>query len=570
MFVQVVPVVRTPAGVDVFDYRLPAGFEARVGDLIRVPFRKQITPALVVALLKTSPVAHKALDAIDSYAGLSFPSSLVELLHWTAARTFTSKPTVLAAWMRQLPKRPTSIAFEAPKPRLTSGSLIAHWNMSASAALVERARVALKENQRVLLITPWKNRVLRYQQQLPGAQGLHSDMADGQAFQAWQAFVTGQTRCLITTRLGAWLSPVSDVVLIDEPENDDHKQDDLAPRYDARLMSAWCSRFAGTQVEGFGLTPPLHTRTIAPTITTPLHVIIRERQGRSSIPMVQADTLLLLKDHDGPRVIIHPIRGVAASLVCRDCGWRAICANCGFGLRAEKTNAVCRQCGKMADLPQDCGSCGGVDLGKAMPGIEQLKQAWQRHEQAERVEWRDQSNESIDPPFPTGALVVITDGSLLGGGFEDVRRTERQCQTFRRLANRVAECHGTLIIQSDEALASSWHSWLTAEGVTAWQERERHDRELFQYPPAKRLVKILVDGTEQEAIHWMEKAKPTIDPNAQWRGPFHIPFRAKSRRERHVLHLIFLTDTTEQQLITQLTPLARSAIIDLDPIAFFH
>ena len=570
MFVQVVPVVRTPTGVDVFDYRLPAGFEAHVGDLIRVPFRKQITPALVVALMPTSPVAHKTLEVIGSYAGISFPSSLVELLHWTAARTFTSKPTVLAAWMRQLPKRPTTIVLEERRSRSLSGTLAAHWKMDAPTALIERARTALKENQRVLLITPWKNRVVRYQQQLPEAQGLHSDMADGQAFQAWQSFVTGQTRCLVTTRLGAWLSPVADLVLIDEPENDDHKQDDLAPRYDARLLAAWCSRFAGTQVEGFGLTPPLHTHAIAPPITVPLRVVIRERQGRSSIPMVQADTLLLLKEHAGPRVIIHPIRGVAASLVCRDCGWRAVCAKCGFGLRAEKTHAVCRQCGKTADLPQDCASCGGVDLGKAMPGIEQLKQAWQKQEAEESVEWRDQSNESIDPPFPEGALVVITEGGLLGGGVEDVRRTERQCQAFRRLANRVAECHGTLIIQSDESLASSWPAWLTTEGITAWQERERQDRGLFQYPPAKRLVKILVDGTEQEATRWMEKTKPTLDANVQWRGPFSIPFRAASRRERQVWHLLLPPDTTEQRLIAQLTPLARSAIIDLDPIAFFR
>lgn len=573
MFVRVVPVLRTPFGVDHFDYRLPPELnDLTVGDLVNVPFRKQTVPAIIVERMATSPYAAKALSVLSRYGHVRFPASLVGLLHWTASRTFTSQPSVLKAWLRNLPKRQPagSERREGTTDRATKGSLDAQWVNDPEASIIRRAESAGQAGKRVLVLAPWIARVNFFQKQLPGSVVLHSGLNDGDAFRAWYGFLTGETRTLITTRLGAWIAPLADEVLLDEPENDDHKQDELAPRYDARLIAAWCAAHAGAVVTSYGLTPPVHSSSDAPAINADLVIHIRHPAGRSSIPMVQGDTMNALRDHDGPRVIIHPIKGLVARFVCRDCGWRATCPHCGFGLSADLSGAVCRACGKKSDPPMHCPSCGGSDLGKSLPGIEKLKQAWNKHEADIAVLWRDLSNEAMDAPFPEHVLVAVTDGSLLGGAGEDMRRRERQCVAFRRLANRVAEAHGRLIIQTEESKTAPWEPWMTSAGMAAFRAEERRERGVFGYPPAVRLVKLIVDADEAKVASWKAMLETRLGKAATFHGPFAIAFRPSSRRQRVIWHAIFPRDTPDADLIRLFQPFAKEALIDLDPIAFFR
>ena len=568
-FVRAIPMIRTPIGVDIFDYHIPEGMSVQAGDLLLAPFRNQRIPVLAREVISESPIADRAKDIIGSYGSIHFSESIVPLLEWTARRTYCSQTTVLKAWLRTLPKRPPTEATTAPVVHSIPGPMSSRWMTGAREHLIERAQQLINDHQRVLIVTPWRTRADTFARALEGSVLLHGDLNDGTAFRSWHRFLAGPA-CLITTRIGAWLAIAADIVLFDEPENDDHKQDEMAPRYDARLMLGWCAKNAGIPIEAYGVTPPLHVHDTGPTIDVPLTIHVRHPHGHARIPMLQMDTVEALREHGGPRTIIHPIRGMAARLRCRDCGWEASCPSCGFFLSAEVTGAHCKQCGKRSELPLACAACHGADLGKSMPGIDRLKLVWQREEPALDVAWRDLSNESMDAPFEEGTMVVVTDASLLGGHSEDIRRRERQCIAFRRLAERVSAAHGSLILQCDERLAEQWPAWLTTDGLAQFQNKEHAERALFRYPPAVRLVKAIVKGTEQKADQFQKNAARACGPSVEIRGPFLVPHTPKSREERRVWHLLFPRETTESVLTEQLTPLARSAIIDLDPIAFFR
>ncbi len=559
-YARVIPVLRTPLGVESFDYQIPIDLHVTAGDLVHVPFRRGKSVALVEEILTDSPFANKALSIIDRYANIHLPLSVIELLDWTAARTLSSKPSVLKAWLRTLPNREPQSMAHLVEEKKNQSSIKAQWITQPQQRLIERARQ--ESEKRVLILTPWKARTELFQRALKNSRVLHSDLNDGDAFRAWFGFMNGETHYLIATRLGAWLAPFADLVLIDEPENDDHKQDELSPRYDARLMLAWCNQHVGISVESFGLTPPLHTNTTGPMIEARVEPIIRHPNGRSNIPMVQADALEKLIEHTGPRIIVHPIRGMSARLLCRDCGWRAVCDRCGFALSAEADRSVCRQCEKKSDLPLACPSCGGVDLGKSTPGIERLKQAWAKHEPNAAVEWCILSNEDTELPIPKNAIILVTDGSLLGGVVEDVRRRERLCVAFRRLADRVACADATLLIQCNEASAGQWTEWLTNKGLATFQDEQRRERQIFVYPPATRLVKMIT----LRPIEFAHKLPKYVVIS----GPFPVKHRSSSRGQRLIYLLRFPPHARETELLQWLTPLASSAIIDLDPVAFFH
>lgn len=574
-FVRVVPVLRTPVGVESFDFAVPNGMDADVGALILVPFRNRPTPALVTETLSRTAFADRIKPAVGTYGNIRFPNATVALLQTVAARTFSSQPTVLKAWLRNLPKRPNRATriTDHGSSNAASSPVLSHWSPTPEDKLIENAKRRLKKNERILILVPWLTRAKRMSTTISGARLYANDLNNGDAFRAWSAFLSGETRCLITTRLGAWIGSCADAILLDEPENDDHKQDELSPRYDARWIAHWCAQRANVDVETFGTTPRLTHRGPSDVpdnqLHVPLIVHVRHPSGKTSIPLIQGDTLEALRIHKGPRVIIHPVRGTYARLVCRDCGWRATCGHCQGDLAPNADEARCRVCGKTASLPLSCPSCQGAHLNKSWPGIATLQEAWKKYEPDLDVAWRDLSNESMDAPFPEHALVVVTDGSLLGGASEDIRRRERRLIAFRRLAGRVASSGGSLLIQCHEDLTYDCHAWLTTEGVEAALERERKERELFGYPPAVRLVKIIIQGNEQAAHAWMDRMRHNLPQEANVRGPFAVRFRPSSRSPRWIWHLAFPPSMGDEQLIPLLRPHARGAILDLDPIAFF-
>ncbi len=572
-FVRVVPAIRTPIGIDGFDFSVPDQLAINIGDLVLVPFRHRPTPALVTETLSQTAFADRIKPISRTYADIRFPQSTVTLLKAVAARTFTSQPTVLKSWLRSPPKRPTPNVKRAwfRVPGSAPHAPLSHWSPNPENDLIQNAEQHLQKNERVLILVPWLTRAKRIHAAIPNARLYTNDLNDGDAFRSWSSFLSGETRCLVATRLGAWIGSFADIILLDEPENDDHKQDELAPRYDARWIAHWCCKHANADVKTFGTTPRLvnHETDLSPILSVSLRVHIRHPSGKTSIPMIQGDTLVALREHEGPRVIIHPVRGTYARLVCRDCGWRAACEHCHGDLAPDIHDTRCRTCGKTAALPLACESCGGTSLNKSWPGLVTLKEAWAKHETDLAVSWRDLSNESMDAPFPKQVLVVVTDGALLGGISEDIRRQERRLIAFRRLASHVAIADGSLIIQCHEDLSNGWADWLTPEGVEAAMERERKERKTFGYPPAIRLVKIITQGDENAAHTWMRGIKDILPPIVSIRGPFAVRFRPSSGSARWIWHIIFPKDIPEARLISLLRPHARGAIIDLDSVAFF-
>lgn len=570
LFAEIIPVMRTPLGIEGFDYRVSAEQNIQVGDLVSIPFRKGKTVGLVATIKSTSPFATKALPIHGTYADIRLSKAVIELLKVTAARTFSSRPSVLKSWLRTLPKRPPTLHIQ-PQTRLTTG-LESTWQTGAWQELIHRA---IKESatKRVLVVTPWVTRAENLLAMIPEAGILHSDLSDGEAFHVWTTFLSQPNGCLITTKIGAWLAGESDLALLDEPEQDDHKQDELAPRYDARRLLLWYAQHKDTRVESIGLTPPLHAQAGAPTIQGKITVHVHHPHGRSTIPLLQANTVTALTEYEGPRIIIHPIQGTSARLSCRDCQWQASCQNCGSGLGANKQGAICRRCHKTFPMPETCPSCGGVDLSRSLPGIDRLQSIWQKALPETQIEWRDTTAKQLERPLPNTPLVVVTETGLLGAG-EDIRRRERQCIAVRRLADRVHQANGHLILQCREDLAPLLERWWTEAGMKDFFEQERQERYTFGYPPAQRLVKIIIKGSEDTAQKWLSKNQQLLKNNrfiqGTWRGPFPAEHQPSSQGQRWIIHLVLPADTSEEHLIHHLTPCAQGAIIDLDPVAFLR
>lgn len=567
-FISVVPAVRTPFGVDCFDYRIPDDADIRIGDLLRVPFRKTATLALVCDRRDTSPFAEKTI-ALTPERLIALGPDTVVLLSATARRTFCSRPTILASWLRTPPARLAPVANASfHDQNVPPAHSVDYFTTARVQSIVQTARQSFGK---VLLITPWQHRADAFAALLR-TTALHADLANGAAWRTWTSFVSSDASLLVTTRIGAWLSAIADTVILDEPENDDHKQDELAPRFDARWMTEEAARERShLTLIRIGTTPPLHIQTQpAPSIDPPLVLEPWQSGSRTDLPGIssaaQAEMESALEDHR-PVIILHPIKGERGRIHCRDCSWTMNCAACGFALTSERDRARCHRCGCATDLPITCPSCGGADLAASRVGKNKLASLVASRYGASVVvadlpEW----HRLRVPPRP---FILLTDLSLVGGHAEDIRRKERLIIAWRRLAASVQQTGGSLYVLGPESLLTEARGWLHEDGFARAWKQEYADRSAFRYPPAHPRIKLLVDGDESIAQQVHERATTLLDSTWTIEGPFPVAYRATTRKPRHILHLIPPASLDPRSLYALLEPLAKDVMIDLDPIAFF-
>ena len=563
---RVIPVMRTPHGVDAFDYASESNYQP--GDAVWIPFRKGKTLGIVLEKTKSSSI-RELKTILGPYADLHFSEDGLALSQWLAKQTFTSLPSIWKSWLRDYPKKPKTTNIRYPTKRKKT-EINATWRLEAKEALINAAKEALEKNERILILTPWKHRAADFASVLDIPQ-FTSELNAGDAYRTWTDFAAGETPGLVTTRVGAWIGQFADHVFLDIPEQDDHKQDELAPRFDARKIALRLAELKRVSVSAFGLNPPLHSDESAPSISVRHEIIIRQRAGYSRIPMIQEIAYQKLLDEDrATAVVFHPIKFELAKLTCRDCGWQPLCKRCDYVLSSHQGQAHCKRCGNNQPMPEQCGKCSSVDLGKSMPGIDRLKRVWNEKHPDIAIEWRGVSAEELDRPLPKKAIVLLTDGDLLAGA-EDIRKNERLCHAFRRLAASVQEAEGSLSIQTSEQSAHLWGPWLTTEGYTKWRTHERKTRELFQYPPSQRVIKVLMDGTQHAIFDWLHRIEKIFGDTISTRGPFEVPFRTKGSSLRFCLHILPKDNRLSEAFLDQLASLITEKMyIDLDPISFFR
>ncbi|MDQ7814864.1 MAG: hypothetical protein RDU25_03630 [Patescibacteria group bacterium] len=570
LFATIVPALRTIPGVEIFDYAIDKKNNLTPGNIIRIPFRKKNIPGLILEIKSESAYAAKAKDIADSTILLDIGNTGCDLLDATAQRTQSSRPSVLTSWIRQIPKRALSFKPTARQLALQGNKIETTFSLDPAKDLIDQAK---QSPGRTLIVVPWISQAQKISVAL-GVPSLDSTTAMAKAWNSLKAFAESTESILVTTKIGAWLASVADTVLVLEPENDDHKQDEMAPRYDARwlISQANLSRHDLT-VRYFSLTPRLGAN-VFPTFEISAD-IIREpitKASRSDIRGISSVSVNSMREalEDGRSVyLIHPITGLRARHTCSDCGWQATCSSCGFGLSAVGNTGLCKKCGRKGQpLPISCPNCQGTKFDRSVAGIETIRALLEKSFGAGTLTPLT-TTQAFETDFAPSSFVLLTDIDLLAGALEDIRRRERLIIAWRRLTAKIQASSAILMVQGKDTSLGECLSWLTPQGLkTAW-DKEMADRALFGYPPAKRLIKLLVDGNMSSATAILKDITNVVPSGFQLNGPFPVPFRADTRTARWVIQLTCPAETRDHELSEMLKPFRSKALIDLDPIAFF-
>lgn len=288
-------------------------------------------------------------------------------------------------------------------------------------------------------------------------------------------------------------------------------------------------------------------------------------------------------------------RGYAGFISCRSCGHVVKCPHCDVSLSSHRNGKlVCHYCGYEQPMVTSCPECGSSHVGGFRAGTQQIEELLLREFPQAKVLRMDMDttkqkdgHEKILAAFSSGEADILVGTQMIVKGHDfgnvtlvgvlaadlslyadDYRAGERTFQLLTQAAGRAGrgEKAGEVVIQT----YSPEHYSIVAAAKQDYEQffqEEMTYRALMGYPPASRLMAVLVSCKEEElletACHYLKAYAETCckkceraGTSVQLIGPAS-PYVGKVRDTyRRVIYLkseqeavlVFLKDQLEQYI----------------------
>lgn len=374
---------------------------------------------------------------------------------------------------------------------------------------------------------------------------LHSNLSQGERYDAWRALRRGERRIAIGAR-SAIFAPVSDLglIVVDEEHDSSYKQREPDPKYNARDVALMRGKIAGAVVILGSATPSLesyhntqigkfHLCRLPGRIEDrpmPAVEIVDRRGGRRGILSEALWVRIAGRLERGERIILlQNRRGYSHFIQCEDCGFTPRCRRCQVTLTYHMAaySMICHYCGVRQRPLSKCPECDGTNLRRSGAGTQRVEEVLKeqfpgirvlrmdvdttRHKgaydrllesfrkgEADVLLGTQMVSKGLDFPGVTLVGVISADTGL---NLPDFRAGERTFQLLTQVAGRAGRgaLPGEVIIQThtpgDEAIrCAKTHHFL------AFSETEMENRRELGYPPFGRLILLLFLGREEPQV----------------------------------------------------------------------
>lgn len=393
----------------------------------------------------------------------------------------------------------------------------------------------------------------------------HSKFPDAERVELWKRQLTPQAFPLILGARSSIFLPFQNLglVIVDEEHDQSYKQQDPAPRYQARDTATMLAHLCGAKVLLGTATPSLETYHNA---TTGKYGIVRmfERFGGVKMPEIKVEDVKELRrkkmmfspfspklieairnalDSGRQAIIFQNRRGWSPVLECRACGWTPHCTKCDVSLtfHQSQNRLVCHYCGTTYDVPRKCPACGSTELRDMGFGTEKIESEARRIFPNARTARLDLDTsrsrtayEKIIAAFSRGETNLLIGTQMVTKGLDfdgvtvvgilsadqmlnqpDYRATERAYQMMRQVAGRAGrrKGRGLVVLQTSQA-ALPIIDQIVRGDYTAMYHEQMEERTTFGFPPSSRLICILLrHRNESVVVHAAEEMATMLRPH---------------------------------------------------------
>lgn len=392
----------------------------------------------------------------------------------------------------------------------------------------------------------------------------HSKFNPNERVEIWNKVKHGEVKVVLGAR-SALLLPFKNIglVIVDEEHDTSYKQQDPAPRYNARDTAIYYASLYGAKVLLGSATPSIESYHNAKTGKYGL-VELNERFGDAKLPEIEIVDLrtIVTKDKSKPMfspqikaaietslqqkkqtIIFQNRRGYTPYMICSVCGWIPQCQHCDVTLtyHKSKNKLACHYCGTTYPVINTCAACGSHSFMQKNFGTEKIEEAIVEEFPSARVARMDydsvkgkHDHDNLIKIFEQQRLDILVGTQMVVKGldfehvnlvgildadgilsFTDFRVNERAFQLMEQVSGRAGrkDDKGKVIIQ----VTNIHHpvlKFVQAHNYTELYNFEIANRKEFFYPPFSRLIHITFRHREthiaEEAANIMVQSLPAL------------------------------------------------------------
>ena len=416
---------------------------------------------------------------------------------------------------------------------------------------IELARHQLKQNKDVIILVPeiaiTPHVAGRFRSEFKDKVAIwHSQLSASERLWTWSKIRKGEIKIVVGAR-SAIFSPLKNIglIVVDEENENTHKQEDQTPRYNARDSAVYYGKLLNIPVILGSATPSIESYYQA-SMGKYHSLNLLERFGNATQPKIKVvdmkkekydiniSNILLQAIYEkiskGEQVIIlQNRRGYNTLLRCDNCGEVVQCPNCSVSLTYHKSidRLVCHYCGYSAEKFKRCPNCDSYKLRILGSGTQRVEEIISKKIPEAKIVRMDYDTtrtknahvrilnnfgsgkfnvligtqmiaKGLD--FPNVTLVGIINADI-GLGFPDFRSSEKAFQLIYQVSGRSgrSEKPGEVIVQtfSPEHIAIKMATHLE---LKKFYNIEMSNRKELNYPPFSRLGLIRIEGKQLNLV----------------------------------------------------------------------
>jgi primosomal protein N' (replication factor Y) len=447
----------------------------------------------------------------------------------------------------------------------------------------------------------------------------HSKFNLHERVEIWHKVLNAEYKIVLGARSAMFL-PFENLglIVVDEEHDSSYKQQDPAPRYQARDSALMLAQQSGAKVILGSATPSVESMFNAEKNKYAL-VEMNERFGNASLPAIQVVNMKLAKKkkelhgnfskelidaitselNDRKQIILFlNRRGYAEVQQCSTCDFVYRCKNCDVSLTYHKFQhkLICHYCGFNMKPDTKCKSCSSPTLEIGGKGTEQIEEEISELFPAARIARLDLDTmrtkhgfANVIASFENREIDILVGTQMVSKGldFDNVglvgildadrliyhpgyRSAERAYQLMTQVSGRAGrkDNDGKVILQT----SNPTHPivlWVLQHNYRALFEAEIIARQQFAYPPFTKLLEFTLrcrdlKPLEQASLWLSNNFRKNVKANIL--GPA-IPFVSKINN--YYLREILVKPTHETNSIPQMKLELRDIIDEMKQIKEF-
>ena len=446
---------------------------------------------------------------------------------------------------------------------------------------------------------------------------LHSKLADGAFFTAWERIRSGEAKVIIGTRqaLFAPFKNLAAIFVLDENEAVGYKQWDMSPRYDTRTEAIALADLHGAKTIFASPAPSIETiasirrkTLVSVTKTEPTmkdnFTFVDMRQERykknySIFSEALTAEIRWTKQQGKQSILIGSRGGIDSFSVCTECKTVPHCPTCDRALRSTREgNFKCPTCTyRTATFPR-CAKCGSLSFRNVGSGTEKIERearkrfpgmkimrVGEKASSAAGFETETLAIKDADivigtasvlhlPVLPRAGFVAIMDADNFLS-FPDFRADEKLLGMLT-YGLRIATRHwsyGKVFIQAFAPEKKPFSS-IRDHGLAKVRETIITDRETLGYPPFSATWKLTVqDASKEKSLAEAGKRQEAFQRIAdKLKGVRISPVNAplvplvRGKYRHHFIIRLPDSDTLPDTLRTAIATLPSSWMVEPDPL----